>query len=93
MIRGGEEGQGAVPVAYPDLSGSGIEIKGAFFGDLGCGIGGREDFDANLRGSHWKRNVLTDFIPTGFKPTDVNSFDTVSGGNRALGSTRPCGAN
>jgi hypothetical protein len=47
MIRTGEECEGAVAVAYPDLGGSRIEIENAFFSDLGCGIGGREDFDAN----------------------------------------------
>jgi hypothetical protein len=51
MIRSGEECEGAVAVTYPDLGGSGIEIEDAFFGDLGCGIGGGEDFDANLRGA------------------------------------------
>ena len=49
------------------------------------GIGGREDFDANLRGARQKGNVLADLIPTGIKPTDINSFDAVSGRNRALG--------
>jgi hypothetical protein len=65
----------------------GIEIEDDFLGDLGCGIGGREDFDANLRGAHQKRNVLANLIPTGIKPTDINSFDAVSGRNRALGQS------
>jgi hypothetical protein len=85
MIRSGEECEGAVAVAYPDLGGSGIEIEDAFFGDLGCGIGGGEDFDTNLRGARQKGDVLADLIPTGIKPTDINSFDAVSGRNRALG--------
>jgi hypothetical protein len=67
MIRSGEECEGAVSVAYPDLGGSGIEIEDAFFGDLGCGIGGGEDFDANLRGARQKGNVLANLIPTGIK--------------------------
>ena len=43
MMRSGEECEGAVGVADPDLGGSASEIENAFFGDLGCGIGGRED--------------------------------------------------
>lgn len=58
MIRTGEECEGAVAVAYPDLGGSRIEIESAFFSDLGCGIGGREDFDANLRGARQKGGCL-----------------------------------
>jgi len=85
MVRSGEECQGAVAVAYPDLGGSGIEIENTFFGYLGYRIGGREDFDANLRGARQKGNVLADLIATDIEPTDVNSFDAVSGGNRALG--------
>jgi hypothetical protein len=84
MIRSGEECQRACAVAYPDLGGSGIEMEEAFFGHLGSGIGGREDFDANLRGAS-EGNVLADLFPTGIKPSDVNSFDAISGGNRALG--------
>jgi hypothetical protein len=37
----------------------------------GCGIGGREDFDANLGGARQKGNVLANLIPTGIKPTDI----------------------
>lgn len=85
MIRSGEECEGAVAVTYPDLGGSGIEIEDAFFGDLGCGIGRGEDFDANLRGARQKGKVLADLIPTGIKPTDINGFDAVCGRNRALG--------
>ena len=85
MIRTGEECEGAVAVADPDLGGSGIEIENAFFSDLGCGIGGREDFDANLRGARQKGNVSADLIPTGIKPTDIDSFDPVSVRNRTLG--------
>jgi hypothetical protein len=85
MIRSREECEGAVAVAYPDLGGSGIEIEDAFFRDLGCGFGRGKDFDANLRGARQKGKVLADLIPTGIKPTDINSLDAVSGRNRALG--------
>jgi hypothetical protein len=92
MIRSGEECEGSVAVAYPNLGGAGIEIEDAFFGDLGCGIGGREDFDANLRGARQKGNVLADLTPAGIKPTDINSFDAVSGRKRALGQCLTLGS-
>jgi hypothetical protein len=85
MIGSREECEGTITVADPDLSGPSIEIKGAFLGHLSCGIGGGENFDANLRGAGEKGNVLADLIPTGMKPTDINSLDAVSGRNRALG--------
>jgi hypothetical protein len=85
MIRSREECEGSIAVADPDLGGPGIEIEDAFFGDLGRGFGGGEDLDANLRGACEKRNILADLVPTGIKPTDINSLDAVSGGNRALG--------
>jgi hypothetical protein len=85
MIRPGEEYQGAIAVADPDLGGPGIEIEDAFFSDLGCRIGGGEDLDANLRGAGQKGHVLADLVAIGVKPTDINSLDTVSGRNRALG--------
>ena len=47
----GKECHAAIAVADPDLGGPGIEIEEAFFSDLGCGIGGGEDLDANLRGA------------------------------------------
>ena len=59
------------------------KLEGAFFGDLGCGIGGRKDFDANLRDARQKGNVLANLIPPSIKPNDINSFDAVSGRNRA----------
>ena len=72
MIRSGEECEEAVAVAYPDLGGSGIEIEDAFFGDLGCGIGGGKDFDANLRGARQKRNVLANlFRLASSQPTSI----------------------
>ena len=85
MIRSREECEGAIAVADPDLCGPGIEIEDAFFGDLGCGIGGGEYLDANLRGAGEKGNFLTDLVPTGIKPTYIYSLDPVSGRNRALG--------
>ena len=88
-ISSGKECERTVAVADPNLGGSGIEIEEPFFGDFGCGIGGGEDFDANLRGARQKGNVSADLIPTGIKPTDIDSFDAVSGRNRALGQCPP----
>jgi hypothetical protein len=72
MIRTGEECEVAIAVADPDLGCPGIEIEDAFFGDLGCGVGGGEDLDANLRGAGEKGNVLADLIAAGIKPTDIS---------------------
>ena len=85
MVRSGEECQGAIAVADPDLGGPGIEIEEPFFSDLGCRIGGGEDLDANLRSSGEKGNVLADLVPTGIKPADINSLNAISGRNRTLG--------
>jgi hypothetical protein len=75
MIRSGEECEGAIAAADPDLCGPGIEIEDAFFSDLGCGIGGGEYLDANLRGAGEKGNVLTDLVPTGIKPAYICSLN------------------
>jgi hypothetical protein len=92
MVRTGEECQGAIAVADPDLGGPGIEIEEAFFSDLGCRIRGGEDLDANLRGAGEKGNILADLVPTGIKPTDINSLNAVSGRNRALGQCLTLGS-
>jgi hypothetical protein len=75
MIRSGEECEGAIAAADPDLCGPGIEIEDAFFSDLGCGIGGGEYLDANLRGAGEKGNVLTDLVPTAIKPAYIYSLN------------------
>ena len=92
MARTREECQGAIAVAYPDLGGPGIEIKDAFFSDLGYRIGGGEDLDANLRGAGEKGNVLADLASTRIKPTDIDSLNAVSGRNRALGQCTTLGS-
>ena len=91
MIRSGEECEGTVAVAYPDLVGSGIEIEGAFFGDLRCGIRWGKDFDADLWRASQYEGSLEELGPATVEPHKVNGFDTVSGGKRAFGESTTVG--
>ena len=92
MVRSGEECQGSIAVADPELDGPGIEIEEAFFSDLGCRIGRGKDPDANLRGAGEKGDVLAGLVPPGVKPTDIKSLNAISGRNRALGQRLTLGS-
>ena len=84
MIRSGEECEGAIAVADPDLGGAGIEIEDAFFVDLGNGVGGGIDLDADL-GSALEQGQLADILraPRG-EPGNVDGFHAAGGRKRAL---------
>jgi conjugative transfer signal peptidase TraF len=46
IISARKEGHGAVEVTDPDLGAASVEAEGAFFIDLGCGVGWGENLDA-----------------------------------------------
>ena len=83
-FRIGEEVEGAVLVAEPDFFGTGLEVELALFAHLTGGVGGRKDFDADLRGDF--EGDLT-FDPgealVGI-PADVGGADAIDGGDRAF---------
>lgn len=84
MIRTKKKSHRTVEVADPDFGGVGIEIEGAFFGDLRCGIRWRKDFDADLWRAREYEGSLDQLGPATVEPHKVNGFDTVSGGKRAF---------
>ena len=49
MSDAGKKRHGAIEVADPDLAGAGVEVKGAFFVDLGWRIRSGENLDAERR--------------------------------------------
>ena len=84
MIRTKKKSHRTVEVADPDFGGAGIEIEGAFFGDLRCGIRWGKDFDADLWRASEYQGSLEELGPATVEPHKVNRFDTVSGGKRAF---------
>ena len=74
----------AVQSADPDLSRACVEIKGAFFVDLGLGIGWGKDFDADFRGASEKNRIFINLAPPVGQPSDIGSFDSIGGRNGAL---------
>src|SRR5271165_7551511 len=89
MINARKERHGSVEVADPELGGAGIEIEGAFFADLGWGIG--KDLDADLGRTSEYEGSLQQLEPAAVEPHEVNGFDTVSGGKRAFGESTTVG--
>jgi hypothetical protein len=84
MINARKERHGSVEVAKPDLGGAGVKIEGAFFVDLGWGVRWRKDFDADLWGACKEERLLGNLGPIGSEPCDIDSLDTVGGGDWAL---------
>ena len=84
MIRTDEKRKRAVEVADPDLLSSCVEIEGALFVDLGNGIGGGKNLDADL-GSALEQGQLADILgaPRG-EPGNVDGFHAAGGRKRAL---------
>jgi len=79
-----KEGNGTVQSANPDLDCAGIEIEGAFFVNLGSGIGGGKNLDADF-GRPLKKGELANVLwPARGEPDDIDSFNAAGGGNRAL---------
>jgi len=91
MINARKERHGSVEVADPELGGAGIEIEGAFFADLGWGIGWGKDLDADLGRTSEYEGSLQQLEPAAVEPHEVNGFDTVSGGKRAFGESTTVG--
>ena len=84
-MRTGKERDRAVEVTDPNLGRASVEIESAFFMDLGSGIGRRNNFNANVRGTPEDSGILRYFRSVGCEPGDVNGLDTGGSGNRALG--------
>ena len=84
MTRTDKKRHGAIEVADPDLSGTGIKIESALFVDLGLRIGGGENLDTDF----WRKleqdergHVLS---AVGSDPRDIYGLDAASCRNRAL---------
>jgi hypothetical protein len=85
MIGTEEKRNRSVEAAYPNLGGACIEIEGAFFVDLGRGIGRRENLDANVWGALENDEFVDVLGSLGSDPGDIDGFDAACGRNRALG--------
>jgi hypothetical protein len=84
MIRTDEKRKRAVEVADPDLPSAGVEIEGALFVDLGNGIGGGKNLDADL-GSALEQGQLANILGARRgEPGNVDGFDAAGSGKRAL---------
>ena len=84
MIRSNEKGERSLEVTDPDFGGAGVEIEGAFFGDL-CGrVGWRKDLDTDFRRAREDKGLVVQFGPVLAQPSDINSLDAISGRNSAF---------
>ena len=83
-MRRRKKGNGTVQSANPDFGCAGVEIEDAFFVDLGNGVGGGIDLDADL-GSALEQGQLADILgaPRG-EPGNVDGFHAAGGRKRAL---------
>jgi hypothetical protein len=79
-----KEGNRTVQSANPDLGCARIEIESAFFVDFGGRIGGGKDLNADLWGTCKEERLLGNLGPIGSEPGDIDSLDTVGGGDWAL---------
>jgi hypothetical protein len=84
MIGTDEKRHRTIEVADPDLGGTGVEIKSAFFVDLGRCVGWGKDFDADLGRASQDNRILVNFLPAWSEPSDVDGLDAISGGYRTL---------
>ena len=85
MINARKERHRPVEVADPDFGCAGVEIKRAFFVDLGCAVGWGENLDTDF-GCAGKRNrPIDEFRAARSQPYDIDCFDAIGGGNRTFG--------
>jgi hypothetical protein len=84
MIRTKKKSDRSVEVADPDFGGARLEVEGAFFVDLGWGVGWGEDFDADFGCASEKNRILVNLGALVSEPGNINSFDSVGGRNGAF---------
>jgi len=84
MIRTAEERNRTVEVANPDLGCAGVEIEGAFFGDLSLRIGRRKNLDTDFGGAGKNKGLLGNLGSVGREPSDVDGFDAAGRGDGTL---------
>jgi hypothetical protein len=84
-IRTNKKRHRTIEVADPDLGRAGIEVEGAFFVDLGCGVRWRKDFDADFGRVREDKWSLAELDAAAGKPSEVNGLDSVRSGYGALG--------
>ena len=91
MIGTNEKSDRSAEVADPDLGCTGVEIEGAFFVDLGRGVGWGENLDTDF-GCAGKHNwPIVEFRASRSEPYDIDGFDTIGGGNRTFGQSTAFG--
>ena len=90
MIGTNEKRHRTVEIADPNLVRAGVEVEGAFFVDLGWGIGSGKDLDANRRstgeGGGWIGNQPA-FLRLG-EQDDVGDSDLAVAGKDSLLDSR-----
>jgi len=83
-MRSGKERHRSVHSTDPDFGGARVEIQSTLFFDLGGGIRGGNDLDADFWCAFEECELGDVLCPTGSKPSNIDSFDAASGRNRAL---------
>jgi hypothetical protein len=89
MTRTDKKRHGAIEVADPDLSGTGIKIESALFVDLGLRIGGGENLDTDFWRKLEQGELSHVLCSVRSDPGDIYGLDATSGGNRAFSEDLP----
>ena len=84
MVNGRKERHGALEVAAPDLGGSGIEIQGAFFVDLCCGLRRGKHLDTDFWCAGEDEGSLPELNSTLAEPSQVDGLNSVSSRERTF---------
>lgn len=91
MIRTKKKSHRTVEVADPDFGGAGVEVKSAFFVDLGWGIRWGKDFDTDFGCTSEKNRILVYLGALVSEPRNVGCLDSIGGRNGAFGERRAVG--
>jgi hypothetical protein len=84
MVKGRKERDGALEVADPDLAGSGIEIEGAFFVHLCCGVRRGKHLDTDFWCAGEDKGSLPELDSTLAEPSQVDGLNSVRCRERTL---------
>ena len=91
MIRTNKKSDRSVEVADPDFGGAGVEVKSAFFVDLGWGVRWGKDFDTDFGCTSEKNRILVYLGALVSEPRNVGCLDSIGGRNGAFGERRAVG--
>ena len=84
MMHARKERHRAVEVADPNLGGAGVEIEGAFFVDLRCGVGRGKHLDTDFWCASEDEGSVPEFSSALGEPSQVNGLNSIGSRERTL---------